>query len=653
MTDHDVIVDLSKNEQRLEVKFPYDPKDLKKIQSVTGRNWSHTRGVNTVPANLHTARKLRELFGPRMKLTKRSRQWAHRLVRKERMMQNLHIANDASLASTPRLILDAIEGLPLDLDLPPRHPFGRERDERPYQRADIKLMGLGNAMNLNDVGTGKTLESIGAIYEAGLYPGSGIIVAPRRTLVPVWQRTFNWFTDYQFLTSDKPAERKEYIKFFAKDRPEKTVLGLIADDLRLIRYCTRAKRDEWIKKNKAKQHPLHATQDLKGAWYCFKDEFQQALYDVELAFINVDEFHSTGLNNRESLFHQAIKIIVAERKWFMSATPMGGKAERLWPVLHLLDPKKFSSSWNWFEEWLEIELEEFYRKGDRGGMPSGTKKVLKGLKPGIEDRFYYEHRQHMTRRAKRDALPGLPPIVEIEVETPMLPEQRRQYTTFDEEHEIIMGKKRLSGNIVLTQYLRLRQIANAVVEWDQFYTKPVATGKSGKLEYLFEKLDENGVRPNLRGMNAGPEPRARAYVGVLEVEFANVVAKEIQKYGVDAAALHGKTKEDQFELILKRFESEDEEPFVIVMTMQTGGAGLDLQQAGSAHALDDPWDPDISYQFFGRGDRGSRETALKCYSYVTPDSIQEYVRRVAGDKKLTNRNILNYSPDIEALRKAR
>ena len=259
----------------------------------------------------------------------------------------------------------------------------------------------------------------------------------------------------------------------------------------------------------------------------------------------------------------------------------------------------------------------------------------------------------MTRRRKRDALPGLPPIVEIDVDTPMSKGQRRQYTAFEEDHELIIDGKRLSGSIVLTQYMRLRQMANARVDWDQFYTKPVATNDSGKLEYLFEKLDENGVRPALRGMDAGPEPRARAYVGVLEVSFANVVAEEIRRYGVDAEALHGMTKPDQFKKILDRFESEDEAPFVIVMTMQTGGSGLDLQQANSAHALDDPWDPDISYQFFGRGDRGSRETALKCYTYITPNSIQEYVRKVAGDKKLTNDNILDYVPDIEALRKSR
>jgi SNF2 family DNA or RNA helicase len=234
----------------------------------------------------------------------------------------------------------------------------------------------------------------------------------------------------------------------------------------------------------------------------------------------------------------------------------------------------------------------------------------------------------------------------------MTKSQRRDYLAFEEDHEIVLDGKRLSGSVVLSQYLRLRQMANSRLQWDKFYTKPEASSDSGKIEWLLEALDENGLRPTTRSHDViDPEPRARSYVGVLETSFAHVVAEEINKYGVDASVLTGMTKPDYFAKVLKRFESEDERPFVIVMTMQTGGSGLDLQQANSAHALDDPWDPDLTYQFFGRGDRGSRDTPLKCYSYVTPDSIQEYVRRVAGGKRLTNENILDFVADIEQLRK--
>ena len=39
----------------------------------------------------------------------------------------------------------------------------------------------------------------------------------------------------------------------------------------------------------------------------------------------------------------------------MSGTPIGGKPRRLWPILNFIDPKQYSSEWDWINEWLETE----------------------------------------------------------------------------------------------------------------------------------------------------------------------------------------------------------------------------------------------------------------------------------------------------------
>ena len=129
-----------------------------------------------------------------------------------------------------------------------------------------------------------------------------------------------------------------------------------------------------------------------------------------------------------------------------------------------------------------------------------------------------------------------------------------------------------------------------------------------------------------------------------------VVIEALQREGIDCDRLDGDTKDS--EPLISKFNAKTELPYVIVMTIQTGGTALNLGTANSAHSLDEPWDPDVTHQFFGRGDRGSRTTPLRCYTYRTPHSIQEYVAKVAGDKRLTNRNILGVAKEIEALRKA-
>jgi SNF2 family DNA or RNA helicase len=78
------------------------------------------------------------------------------------------------------------------------------------------------------------------------------------------------------------------------------------------------------------------------------------------------------------------------------------------------------------------------------------------------------------------------------------------------------------------------------------------------------------------------------------------------------------------------------------MTVQTGGVSLNLEAAGSVHALDESWDPDDMTQFFERGDRGTRTTPLLCFTYRTKDTIQEYIADVAGGKAINNQNAYQF-----------
>jgi SNF2 family DNA or RNA helicase len=632
-----VLVELSANVDRIEVHFKYDPEDVAAIKTITGRRWhDDDEGKRwSVPMDMRVARRLRELYGDRMQLGPAVKWWAKEQVVHERRARSLAGADDADLERTPKVIMDVIAGRPIEHPtIPPGHVLRRKRAPRPYQRADIKLMSMGNTINANDVGTGKTLEAIAAIYEAGVSPKPVLIVAPKRSLVNVWKAEFDRLSDYELWTSEMPSVRHRIMAGF-NGEVKNLALALIADDLRLEKY-----RD--VKKPPPdKEDQLHACRDYKGNWYRFKSKAQQALFQIEWGAFIIDEFHQTGLPNRTTLFHLGAQLVKAERKWPMSGTPIGGKPRRLWPILNFIDRKQYSSEWAWIGEWLEVIEDKVFIKGGRGAQ----RKVMTvgGIKPGTEEEFYEHHKIHMVRRTKKDALPGIPDAIEIIVPTPMAGKQLSDYREFDEAHELVVNGKRLSGSIVLAQYTRLRQFANARLEWDQFYTKPIASKDSCKFDYLLERLDENGIRRD------DWEPGARAYIGVLEISYMERVAELLRREGIDCDTLHGGTKDSK--PILDKFAGDSERPYVIVMTIKTGGTALNLERANSAHALDEEWDPDIMHQFFGRGDRGARDTPLKCYTYRTPDSIQEYVAKVAGDKKVNNRTVLNYVRDIEALRR--
>lgn len=637
-TEPDVYVELTEDVSRIAAHFKFSTDDVNAVKKIKGRRWDPNGRFWHVPMDMKSARQLREIFGDRMQLGPAMRAWAKEQRKLERNLRSLGNADDANLLHTPQAILDVIAGRPIEHPtIPKGHVLRRTRPPRPYQRADIRMMALSNAINANDVGTGKTIEAIGAIYEAEINPMPVLVVAPRRTLVNVWQTEFaRYAPDYKFWASEMPSQRAAYMNHLAVDlkSPQGHGVALIADDLRVEKYKD-IKKDPEIQT----EDPLHACRDYKGNWYRFKSETQRDFFQIEFGAVIIDEFHDVGLPNRNSLFSISVGLLKSRRRWPMSGTPIGGKPRRLWPVLNYIDPKKFSAEWAWIDDYLEVNVEQFYKKGDKGGRPSGTSRNVGGI--ADEEKFARDHKIHMIRRVKRDALPGLPDAVEILVPTPMDGRQLSEYNEFDQDHEIVIDGKRLSGSIVLSQYTRLRQLANSRLKFDG--DKPIATTDSNKLPHLLERLAENGIR------KTDWEPGARAYVGVNEVGFMEATAEVLRKAGIDVDVLHGGTKDSK--PLLDKFSGPQEKPYVIVMTIKTGGTGLNLERAGSAHALDENWDPDIMHQFFGRGDRGARDTPLKQYTYRTPNSIQEYVAEVAEGKALNNKTVLGMARAIEALRR--
>jgi len=615
-----VFAELSEDRERIEVHFRYDRALVERIKSVPGKRFvPRDKGGPywTVPATLLSGKRLRETFGEGLVLGDAVKAWGREQVQLEGNLRALHTAEDAELERVPERIALAIAGEVVP-GLP--KPFNQKRDARPYQRADIKMMSMANVLNANQPGTGKTLEYIGSIYEAGLEDGPHLVCAPVRSLENVWAMEFNRFTDMPVYTAEQPAKRTSIIKGFLNwhQMEEGKVPGCVVavnpDMLRLEKYWD-AKRDA---DKPLVEDALHARKDYKGNAYRYRSPEQRALFAINWRTFVVDEFHKAG-QSRLSLFMQGAQLIKAERIHFMSGTPMGGKVRKLWPTLNVIGPEEYKSEWAWIDAWLEVD-------------DNGYGKTVGGILPGREDDFYAHHSKHLVRRLKRDALPGLPAKVFIDVECGMTTKQAKEYRAFAADAEAAIEGGMIATNNILAEYTRLKQLANARCEVREDGTIH-PTMDSGKLPQLLEKLDAEGIR------KTDPEPGARAIVATESKRFANVVAAYLRAEGLACDLLTGDTKDSK--PIISRFKDETEEPYVIVMTTDTGGVSLNLEEAGSVHVLDEKWNPDDQEQLEDRGDRGSRTTPLRCYYYRTKGTIQEYVQDVCEGKKLTNGNVLD------------
>lgn len=599
---------LSADRKRIEVLFDYHPvfkEDLKRI--VPGSRWSPSKRVWTAPLDITTGDRLREWAGAGLTISPELRRWGRAERRRLATLRRLSQASDASLALVPSLLPELAERL----------------GDRPYQSADIRRMAEANVLNANEPGTGKTIEAIGTVAEAGLLDRPVMTLAPVSAHIDTWARELEASGyPHPVYASEVVAERKGWINWaWMEWKDHQRPFWLIVNP-ELMRV--KPAPEDTPKADIAVRDPL------SGQPYV-ADQWADNLLDIEWGAVWVDEFQLFGLTNPRSQFGLAVRLLRADRLGLLSGTPMGGKYKRLWAILNYLYPDRYSSWSTWANQWLVNRY-------------NGFGKVYEDeIQPGREDEFRDAHAHIFIRRTKLADLPGCPPKVHRLVTCDMTPGQERQYREFEREAEIRLDGERVTGHGILAEWTRLRSFANSACSPKRLPSgarKLVATTDSGKLPKLLDVLAEVGVRKKQ------PEPRSRAIVATMDRSFAQVVAAYLRDHDIEVGLLVGG---EQVAPLTERFRSSDPAPYVLVMTIQKGSVSLNLQDARAVIALDESWNPDDMTQLFDRGDRGSRTTPLLCVTIRTRKTIQEYVAEVAGGKAINNRNAYEYQARVRAL----
>ena len=601
MTALRAFAELNEQGSRINVHFKYSPDAVAAIKEVPGARFvPKDKGGPfwTIPLDMTSANRLREGFGQGLQLGDAVKVWGREEQRRQRNIRSLVTADDAELE---RLSAEQAAWL------------------RPYQRADVALMATTSVLNANQPGVGKTVETIYAVQEAGL-KGPHLIVAPITLHKDPWRDELAAHApSATVFWGESPAERKAAVRaaLAAVESGTEDVWLIVNPEMVRVQKLAPGAEDDG--------RPV-LSRDHKGNAYAAKPE-QGDLFKTKWGAVVADEFHKYGLGqDRNTLFARGLTALAAnaQRRYALSGTPMGGKPIRLWGVLHFIEPELFSSKWRWAEQWLEID-------------DDGWGKKIGGLTPGREDEFWNAHAKHMVRRTRKEALPGLPDKVTIDVSVPMTAKQRKVYDEFQRAAEVAVEGGRMSATMVLAEYARLKQLANALCEVRDGEVHP--TAESGKLPVLLDRLDTYGVRVD------EPEPGARAIVASESSRFVALVTDWLAEQGLSARKLDGSVTGKDRNEVIDWYKEDSPDARVLVMTTQTGGVGLNLGMTGSIHILDETWNPDDQEQLEDRGMR-NRTTQLNVLYYRSEDSIQQYIQEVAEGKLINNRNVVDIASRV-------
>ena len=500
---------------------------------------------------------------------------------------------------------------------------------RPYQKAGIRFISSApHPLVADDPGLGKTWQVIGGVYEARMDSGPNIVVCPKLSIENVWLKELGRFQEHAVFVAPEGKKQREKL-------------------LEEVEFALEEDLPFWLVVNPA---TLTYRRGADGEGYY--DTATKAYYDCQFPFITktkwnciiLDEAHESGIANPGTQTAKAIAALNVKKRIAMTGTPAGGKARRLWGILHWLEPKEFKAKGRWSEQWMDtVTIPD-------PSDPLGIREIKKfgGIKPEHEAEFYRAHAQYILRRTKKEVAPELPDKIRITVKVDMLPEQKKQYEQMESEAEVAISELEAAGKVtamnVLATFSWLKQFANAYCDlvvkkevWDDIADawvpkyKAIPTEKSPKLDAVMQILDDLGI----------PDGDEQCLIFTQFSGMADMVTKYLIDRGIPTAKITGKVNSRQ-----KRREIVDDFQAggakVVVMTTKAGGVSVTLDNANTVIFLDETWDPDHRTQAEDRAHRISRIHQVTVYTIQTKSSIETgLIARTLREKTQINDILLD------------
>lgn len=336
--------------------------------------------------------------------------------------------------------------------------------------------------------------------------------------------------------------------------------------------------------------------DMKEALKCQLTLTTYAIVRNDAEVYSKQAFHyvildeSQNIKNTEAQITQAVLLLNAKHRLALSGTPIENNLTELYSLFRFLNPAMFGS------------LDEFNTRYTLPIQKNNDKEVLGGLRRKIYP--------FMLRRLKRDVLKELPDridntlYVEMNVEQTRLYEQRRAYY-YQQVKQTIASEGVQKSQFVMFQALNeLRRIASV--------PESVSDGQvaSPKLEVLMESVMEavsNGHKVVI----------FFNYIAGIEL-----VSDKLNDYGVDFTCMTGSTHDRKS--VVERFQN-DPRCRVLLMTLKTGGVGLNLTAADTVYIFEPWWNKAAEEQAINRLHRFGQTAKVLCYSILTKGSIEEKI----------------------------
>ncbi|KAG6574650.1 Chromodomain-helicase-DNA-binding protein 7 [Phytophthora cinnamomi] len=330
------------------------------------------------------------------------------------------------------------------------------------------------------------------------------------------------------------------------------------------------------------------------------------LETIHWRYLVIDEAHK--LKNREAKLLQVLHGFTWDSCLLMTGTPLQNGVFELWCLLNFIEPDKFPSQQQFYDEFGDLNTAEQVAQ------------------------LHEQLRPYMLRRVKEDVEKSIPPKEETIVDVELTTMQKKYYRAIFERNRsfLNMGASGTVANLVNVE-MELRKCCNhpflirgvedkECAGFDeQLRTKILiqASGKTVLLDKLLTKFRQ--------------EKKKVLIFSQFKI-MLDIIEDMCQLRGYTMERLDGSVRGNSRQAAIDRFNNPDSDTFAFLLSTRAGGVGINLIAASVVILFDSDWNPQNDLQAVARCHRIGQTQSVNIYRLVTKKTYEAQMFEIASKK---------------------
>jgi SNF2 family DNA or RNA helicase len=342
---------------------------------------------------------------------------------------------------------------------------------------------------------------------------------------------------------------------------------------------------------------------------------------IEWDLLCIDE--AQNIKNPNVKQSKAVRRLRSTHRIAMTGTPIENNLNELWSIYDFINPNYLGT--------LPFFRTQYVSHSDKNAQDEVRSRLRAIIYP------------FLLRRVKKDpqVMLALPEKHEVKVFVQLTAEQTVLYENEREQllEQSSSGQKQLQMGAVLKAITRYKQICNhpLLIERPQMLGRESVAEQSNKLLRLLEMIEEIHERGE------------RALVFTQYVEMGKIIVRELKRRFLarDILFFDGSATGKQRQQMISDFQKQDSHIPVMVLTIRSGGVGINLTAANHVFHYDRWWNPAVENQATDRTYRIGQTKDVTVYKLITVGTIEEKIDSLLSEKKeLSDFMLLNDDDDI-------